>query len=114
MLRCLSTMVLSGILGSIVLAGNAEACHRTKCTGACKVVTSPAPCVQPAPCVVAQPCAPKVKRCFKLSLPKLCHRSCGTCGSQRLTLACVTGACYGTVAPVGYAPIATPQASAQH
>ena len=38
MKRHLLTLVLSGLVGSLVLAGNAQACHKKKCTCA------PAPC----------------------------------------------------------------------
>jgi hypothetical protein len=63
MKRHLMTLVLSGVVGSLVLAGNAEACHKKKCTHArapiCMVV-EPAPCPLPAP--VCEPtCAPKKK-----------------------------------------------------
>ena len=44
MKRHLLTLVLSGLVGSLVLAGNAEACHKKKCTCA------------PAPCAVAVAC----------------------------------------------------------
>ena len=65
MKRHLLTLVLSGLVGSLVLAGNAEACHKKKCTCApapCAVaVCAPAPCPAPAP--VCEPtCAPK-KQC---------------------------------------------------
>ena len=64
MKRHLLTLVLSGLVGSFVLAGNAEACHKKKCTCApapCAVVEAvAAPCPAPAP--VCEPtCAPKKK-----------------------------------------------------
>ena len=31
MTRHLTTVALAGILGSVLLAGNAEACHKNKC-----------------------------------------------------------------------------------
>ncbi len=70
MKRHLLTLVLSGLVGSFVLAGNAEACHKKKCTCApaptCAVVV-PAPCPPPAP-VCELTCAPKhhgLFACFK-------------------------------------------------
>ncbi len=52
MVRHLTTLVLGGILGSMVLVGNAEACHKNKCNGGCRTTVVcaapvPAPCVQP-------------------------------------------------------------------
>ena len=112
MKRHLTTLVLCGVLGSMVLVGNAEACHKKNC-GHAPVCAAPAP--------VAYTCAPKIKHCglnFKLptlchfKLPTLCHKKAAT------TVACATPAysapspvCYS--APVGY-PIASPQTSAQH
>jgi len=115
MVRHLTTLVLGGILGSMVLVGNAEACHRNKCNGGCArpVVCAapvPAPCVQrvayckPVRCakpVVATCCAPRVKLCCKISLPKFCHKRCAP----------PTPVCYAVATPVAYP---TPQASAQH
>jgi hypothetical protein len=124
MKRHLTTLILSGILGSIVLVGNAEACHKKKCACApapvvCNV--TPKPSVQrvayckPAPCprpVVAQSCAPKVRTCKltlpKLCLPKLCLKKC----APPTTVACATPVRYA-VAPVAY-PVPSPQGSAQH
>jgi hypothetical protein len=104
MVRNLTTLILSGVLGSIVMAGNAEACHKARC--ACP---TPAPVcctvvyVQPAPCVTPC-CAPKVKHC-KFTLPKLfCHKKVVTCA---------TPVCYAVAAPVSY-PAPSPQSSAQH
>ena len=130
MVRHLTTLVLGGILGSMVLVGNAEACHRKKCGHAAPVVCAtqvvcttqvvcptprPAPCVKPvAYCKpVVQTCAPKVKHCKitlpKLCLPKFCHKK--NCAPAPVVLACATPVCYA--APVGY-PVASPQTSAQH
>jgi hypothetical protein len=128
MVRHLTTMALAGILGSVLMVGNAEACHRKNCRHAAPVacatpvvcttlVACPAP--RPAPCVkpvatckpVKQTCAPKVK-CFtlpKLCLPKFCQKK--TCAPTPVVLACATPVSYA--APVGY-PVASPQASAQH
>jgi hypothetical protein len=61
MMRHLMTLVLSGILGSILLAGNAEACHRKRCSCA-----APVACVTPAPVVCVQPVVRvKMVRCAK-------------------------------------------------
>jgi hypothetical protein len=66
MMRHLTTFALAGILGSLLMAGNAEACHKKKCVCA-PVVCAPAPviCYQPAPCPrpVKVACAPKIKKC---------------------------------------------------
>ena len=103
MIRHLTTFALTAVLGSIVLVGNAEACHKRKCGCA---APAPAPCATvcatpvpqpcPAPCtpVVMSSCAPKVKHCgFKM--PKLfCKKACAA------PVACALRACG---APVAYA-----------
>jgi hypothetical protein len=129
MMRNLPTLILSGILGSIVLVGNAEACHGKKCRCAtpvvCAVVSQPAPCVQtvacvkpkrvlcvkalacPKPVVCARPvvCAKPVAKCgpkFKLcnfSLPTLCRKKPATCAAP---------VSYAVVYPAPQA-VATPQ-----
>ena len=116
MVRHLTTLILGGILGSMVLVGNAEACHRTKCKHAAPVVcAAPTVCVTPvcpppAPCVkpVAY-CAPKVKCCKitlpKLCLPKFCHKK--TCSPAPVAYACATPF-------YGGSPVASPQTSPQH
>ena len=43
MVRHLTTLILGGILGSMVLVGNAEACHRKNCGHA-----APVACAAPA------------------------------------------------------------------
>ncbi len=132
MKRHLLTLVLSGLVGSLVLAGNAEACHKKRCTCApapCAVaVCAPAPtCVvaQPAPCPAPAPvceptcCAPK-KHCgffegfkgFRLG----CHRRATVCAEPVAApcAPCETVAYYS--APVYYsapAVYSSPQASAQ-
>jgi len=120
MIRHLTTLVLSGLLGSMVLVGNAEACHKKQCGCAAPVacvVPQPAPCVQivkhckPARCVkpvATTCCAPKIKLCA-IRLPKLCHRTC----APPVALACATPVYCGAAAPAGY-PIPSPQTSAQH
>ncbi len=110
MKRAFLTFVLGGLMGSFLLAGDAQACHKKKCTCAPTCVTvMPAP----APAPVCEPtCAPKKKcgmfSCFKGM--KLCHKKA----------TCVTSAPCETVAysaPMTYAAPAvysSPQASAQH
>ena len=106
MMRHLPSLVLFGVLGSMVLVGNAEACHRTKCGHA------PVVCAAPAP-VACAPCAPKIKHCgFHFKLPIFCHKKAAP------VVACATPV-YSTPAPVYYAapvsyPVASPQTSAQH
>ncbi|QEH35812.1 hypothetical protein OJF2_43690 [Aquisphaera giovannonii] len=116
-------LVLTGVLGSMVVVGNAEACHKKKC--ACTApapvcVVEPAPCPAPPPAPVCEPaCAPK-KKCGLFShmkMPKfggLCHKKA----------ACEPApACYETVAYAAPAPVyattqapvySSGQASAQH
>ena len=112
MKRHLMTLLLSGFVGSLVLAGNAEACHKQKCHCApttCAVYV-PAPCPPPAP-VCMPTCAPKVKRfggmfsCFKGL--KLGHRTCAAPAPCYTTIAYTAPAVYSS-------PQASPQASAQH
>lgn len=120
MIRHLTTLVLCAALGSMVLVGNAEACHKRNCGHAAKVCAAPAPapCVMaapcakpaPAPCMTRTPCAPKMKLCcFKL--PTFCHKK-PACAPPVATCAPAPGNYFYGV-PVSY-PAATPQASAQH
>jgi hypothetical protein len=130
MMRNLPTLILSGILGSMVLVGNAEACHgKRKCATPviCAAVVQPAPCVQtvacvqpkraflktvscPKPVVYAKPvakCGPKIKLC-NFKLPTLCHKAKVT------TVACGTASCaapvsYAVVYPAPQAVVPTPQ-----
>jgi hypothetical protein len=123
MIRHLTTLVLGGVLGSMVLAGNAEACHKLRCGHA------PVACAAPAPVAYAAPCAPKAK-CFSFKLPTLCHKK-ATCAPAVASCAPAPAPC--AAAPVGYAapapvyysapvgysapiaaPMAMPQASMQH
>lgn len=117
MKRHLMTLVLSGVVGSLVLAGNAEACHKKKCTCApapiCAVV-EPAPCPPPAP--VCEPtCAPK-KKCGLFAHMKGmklgCHHKKAVCAEPA---PCCETVAYS--APVSYsapAVYSSPQASYQH
>src|SRR5271165_5910348 len=81
MKRHLLTLVLSGLVGSLVLAGNAEACHKKKCTCApapCAVaVCAPAPCPAPAPVCAPAPCPAPVPVCAPTCAPK---KHCGLFG----------------------------------
>jgi hypothetical protein len=116
MTRHLTTVALAGILGSFLLAGNAEACHKTKCNRCAPVVCAPAPvvCYQPAPCPrpVKTSCAPKVKKCGGGGLlAGLCHKkqACAPapCGPVAYAYSYPT-----TVAPSGQY-MGTPQVSPQ-
>ena len=127
MMRHLPTLVLSAILGSTFLVGNAEACHgKRKCaTPTVCAVAQPAPCPQPVVCakpkraicvkiascpkpvVCASPvakCGPKFKLC-NFSLPKLCHKKPAACGP---VVACAAPVSYAAVYPAPQA-IPTPQ-----
>jgi hypothetical protein len=119
MRRSLMTLALAGLFGALLTAGEAQACHKKRCTPAC----APAPCVQPVvqvcqPC--PPPCPPPVCEPVCAPAPKRCglvHRTgCGHQRRARLSLchkkpACPPAPC---AAPVVYAaPIASPQASGQ-
>ena len=132
MKRHLLTLVLTGLVGSLVLAGDAQACHMKKCHHApaptCAVV-EPAPCPAPPPAPVCEPtCAPKVKKCGLFSHFKGinlgCHKKaacapapvcepapapCATCGPCGETVAYSAPVTYS--APAVYS---SPQGSAQH
>jgi len=122
MKRHLLTLVLSGLVGSLVLAGNAEACHKKKCTCApapCAVaVCAPAPCPAPAP-VCAPTCAPK-KHCglfggFK-GFGLGCHKKATVC-AEPVAAPCAPCETVAYSAPVYYSapPVySSPQVSAQH
>ena len=112
MIRHLTTLVLCGVLGSMVLVGNAEACHKTEmravpvvCVCACPEAGSLRH-VRPA-------CAPKVKHCgFKFKLPTFCHKKpvCTT----TVAYCAPAPVSYTYAAPASYYPTPSPQASAQH
>jgi len=119
MKRHLLTLVLSGLVGTLVLAGNAQACHKKRCTCA------PAPCVVAV--AVAAPCPAPVPVCEPTCAPK---RHCGLfAGFKGFRLGChkkavcaepVAAPCCETVAysaPVYYSapPVySSSQTSAQH
>src|SRR5271157_1305087 len=81
MKRHLLTLVLSGLVGSLVLAGNAEACHKKKCTCAPAPCAVAAPCpapappctCAPAPCAVAAPCPAPAPVCEPTCAPRKHH-----------------------------------------
>jgi hypothetical protein len=121
MVRHLTTLILGGILGSMFLAGNAEACWKRNCAHKAPVCAAPAVCVvptacpaPPVPCVrkvvccnPAPVCAPKVK-CCKITLPKLClPKFCQKKTCAPVVVACATPVVYTYGAP-------SPQASAQY
>ncbi len=119
MKRHLLTLVLSGLVGTLVLAGDAQACHKKRCNCApaptCAVV-EPAHCC-PAPAPVCEPtCAPKrhiaLFACFK-GIKLGCHKAAPACAAP-VAAPCETVA---YAAPVYYsAPTvySSPQVSAQH
>jgi hypothetical protein len=109
MMRQLTTLVLAGILGTLVMAGNAEACHKKKCACApAPMVCAPAPVMKPMPCAKpVKTCAPKVKKCGGGGLfAGLGHKKAVA------TVACATPVSYAYSTPV-VAPsgqyIGTPQ-----
>jgi hypothetical protein len=123
MKRYLMTLILSGLLGSLVLSGNANACHLNKCrhTSTCCAVVTPPPCPPPAP--VCQPaCRPRLRLCGGgLCGGGLFNGGCGgglfkgfKLGCHRQT--CAPAPCGGVVAYTGtYTGVySTPQTSAQH
>jgi hypothetical protein len=105
MMRHLTVLVLSGVMGTLVLAGSAEACHKKKCGCApAPVICAPVSVVcapRPVPCVrPVKVCAPKVKKCCGGGLfAGLCHKK------PVYTLACATPVTYAysytTVVPSG-------------
>ncbi len=117
MKRHLLTLFLSGLVGSLVLAGDAQACHKRKCTCA------PAPTcavVAPAPCVVAAPvceptCAPR-KHCGLFAglkgLRLGCHTKAAYCGP--VVAPCATVAYSAPITYSAPAVYSSPQTSAQH
>ena len=60
MVRHLTTLILGGILGSMVLVGNAEACHKTKCRHAAPVV-----CATPVVCTTQSSARPRPGICVQ-------------------------------------------------
>jgi hypothetical protein len=114
-MRHLTLLALGGILGSFLLAGNAEACHKKQCQCAAPVVCAPAPvvCVQPAPPPrpVKIACAPKVKKCGGGGLlAKLFHKK--TCAPAACATPVAYVSSYPTVTPSGQY-MSTPQATRQ-
>lgn len=110
MKRHLMTLLVAGFVGSLVLAGNAEACHKRKCTSTpppC-VVVEPAPCPAPAP-VCTTACAPR-RHCGFLSHCKGIRL--GGCFHKRAR-GCAPAPC-GEVVAYSAPVYSSPQASAQH
>lgn len=122
MKRYLMTLLLSGFVGSMVLVGNAEACHKKKCGCApaptCAVV-EPAPCPPPAPVCEPVACAPKAKKCGLFSCfkgIKLGHhkKACVAPCPAPAPAPCETIAYQAPVTYSAPAVYAAPQGSAQH
>jgi hypothetical protein len=110
MMRHLTTLVLTGVLGTLLLAGNAEACHKKRCSCAAPVACAPVviyhkPAPPPKPVVCYQPvvvktCAPKVKKCGHGGLfAKLCHKK--TCAPAPCATPVAYAYSYSTVVPSG-------------
>jgi hypothetical protein len=81
MMRHLTTLLLAGVLGTLVLAGNAEACHNKKRCGCAAPACGPVVTACPRPVVHCQPVVcrqPVVKGCG--------HKAarCGGCGGGGL------------------------------
>jgi hypothetical protein len=120
MIRSLTTLVLCAALGSMVMVGNAEACHKKRCghvavacvTPAPAPCYTPAPCPKPAPCVTRTACVPKVKLC-NFKLPTFCHKK-APCAPVATVAPCAPAPVYYSYAAPASYPTATPQASAQH
>ncbi|MGO9601317.1 MAG: hypothetical protein ACLP7Q_25335 [Isosphaeraceae bacterium] len=120
MKRYLMTLVLSGLVGSLVLASNAEACHKKKSTCAPAPVCA-APCPPPAPVcepVCAPACPPPAKKCGLFSGFKGfgCHKK--ACAPAPVCEWAPAPPCETVAysAPVIYAApvLSSPQASYQH
>jgi hypothetical protein len=119
MKRHLMTLLVAGFVGSLVLVGNAEACHKKRCTCApapcapCAVV-EPAPCPPPAP-VCETTCAPR-KHCglfshFKGIKLGGCFHHKKACAPAPCPPPCGEVVAYSApMAPV----YSSPQGSAQH
>lgn len=120
MIRSLTTLVLCAALGSMVMVGNAEACHKKRCghvavacvTPAPVPCYTPAPCPKPAPCVTRTACVPKVKLC-NFKLPTFCHKK-APCAPVATVASCAPAPVYYSYAAPASYPTATPQASTQH
>jgi hypothetical protein len=117
MKRHLMTLILGGFLGSLVLVGNAEACHKKKCQCAsttCTVVVS-APCPPPAPVCQPVACAPKAKKCGGLFAGFKGHKgrkaACAGAATYCETVVYQAPVSYSYPAPTTYS---SPQTSAQH
>jgi hypothetical protein len=102
-MRHLPTLILSGILGSMILVGDARACHKIKCKCATPVVCAVA---QPAPCVQKVACAkPKLTLCAKKSVcakPAPCAKPV-VCAKPAPCAKPVVATCAPTVKPCHFA-----------
>lgn len=113
MKRHLMTLALSALVGSFVLVGSAQACHKKK--AAC-AAPAPVVCAAPAPVCEPAPCPPARKHCFKNPLKGM------KLGCHKKKAACAPAPCgevvYSAPAPSAQtfaAPVyAAPQASAQY
>jgi hypothetical protein len=112
------TLALAGLLGLVLSAGEARACHKkSRCPKPCAPVVecAPAPvCYEPAPVCEPAPCKKKKSGCGLLSgglfkrhkKAKACHEPCG--GSYG-PAPCGTPVYYSGVAPSGQSIYAAPQ-----
>jgi hypothetical protein len=120
-MRHLSTLALGGIVSVLLLAGDAEACHKRTCGCAAPVACAPAPvvCARPAPARCPKPvkiaCAPRVNKCGGGGLlAGLCHRKTSCAPAPCTTVVAYNYAPTYYGAPMGsgqYYP--TPQAAGQ-
>ncbi len=99
-MRNLKTLAFAGLFGTLMLAGDASACHKKKC--ACPA-PAPVACA-PAPVVA---CAPAPKKCH-MKMPKMKHHAKATCAPVAYAAAPVAYATQGYSSPQGYA---TPQSA---
>jgi len=113
MKRHLLTLALGALVGSIVLVGDAQACHKKKAACApAPVVCAPAPVCEPAPVACA---APAKKHCFafKNPLKGLGHHKKAACAPAPAPCNEVVVYSAPVVAPSAQI-FAAPQASGQH
>lgn len=111
MRRHLLTVSLIGVLGVLLSASDASACHhRKKKAGCC--APAPQPCITVVYCPPPPPCPPPVpvceskpvKHCGKCGGPR--HGLFGGCHSKRAKIACAPAPCAPVPCstPVVYAP----------
>jgi len=125
MKRHLLTLVLTGLVGSLVLVGDAKACHLKKChhaTAPTCAVVEPAPCPAPPPAPVCETaCAPKVKRCGLFShlrgMRLGCHKKAACAPApvcESAPAPCAQTVAYSVSVTYSAPVYSTPQVSAQH